>query len=176
MQNDGPLSGPTGPITAPLDAAKLESLRNRGAGWFSAIAAFSVINMLVLAFGGGVNFLIGLGVTQVIDVLCKLQAQRMPMPAAITLQVVGGAITVCIAGMFLLLGVSARRGHLWAFIVGMALYAIDGLIFLCFEDWWSLGFHAFALFMLSGGLSMQAKLNRLRNTVQESPVIDQAVN
>ncbi|MFQ5608913.1 MAG: hypothetical protein ACE5F8_01425 [Woeseiaceae bacterium] len=40
---------------------------------------------------------------------------------------------------------------LWAYILGMIVYALDGLIFVLVQDWVSVGFHAFVLFMLWGG-------------------------
>lgn len=161
---------PAQPTTPPpADIAKLQTQRNGGAGWFSAIAAFSIINLLILAFGGGVNFLVGLGITQLIDVLCMILAKRMDESAGMALRIVGGAVTVCIAGVFLFLGIMSRRGHLWAFMAGMVLYALDGLIYLFFQEWLSFGFHIFALLMLFGGLKAQFQLNRLQQHVLEQP-------
>ena len=171
MQEEDSVSGASEPAAPSADAVKLQSQRNRCAGWFSAVAAFSIINLLVLAFGGGVNFLIGLGATQVIDGLCQLQAQRLAPPAALALRLIGGGATVCIAGMFFLFGVMARRGYWWAFVVGMAMYAVDGLIFLWLKDWLSLGFHAFVLLMLAGGVQAQLQLNRLEKAAREGPSV-----
>lgn len=75
MQEPEPIR-PAQPLTSPpAEIAKLQGQRNAGAGWFTAIAAFSIINLLILAFGGGVNFLVGLGITQFIDALCLLAAR-----------------------------------------------------------------------------------------------------
>ena len=38
-----------------------------------------------------------------------------------------------------------------AFVVGMALYGLDGAIFLLVQDWVGVGFHAFALTMMARG-------------------------
>lgn len=172
MQEPEPVRRPAPPPIAPADIAKLQGQRNAGAGWFTAIAAFSIINLLILSFGGGVSFLVGLGVTQLTDGLCLLLAKRMDESAGIALRTAGGAVTVCIAGMFLLLGIMARRGRLWSFMAGMVLYALDGLIFLWFQDWLSFGFHVFALLMLSGGLKAQFQLNQLQQNPPQQPDAD----
>ena len=46
-------------------------------------------------------------------------------------------------------------------IIDMALYALDGLIFLGFGLWLDLAFHAFALFNIYKGLSALNELNQL---------------
>jgi hypothetical protein len=162
MQGSEPVRQGPASAVGPAEIAKLQNQRNGGAGWFSAIAVFSIINLLVLAFGGGISFLIGLGITQLIDLLCLFIAQQMDPDAGTVFRVLGGAVTVGIAGLFLLAGMLAKRGHLWAFMAGMVLYALDGLIFLWFQEWLSLGFHVFALLMLAGGLKAQFQLNRLQ--------------
>lgn len=172
MQESEPVRQQSPSALGAAEVAKLESQRNGGAGWFSAIAVFSIINLLILAFGGGVNFVIGLGITQLIDVLCMILSKQLEANAGIIFRVVGGIVTVCIAGLFLLLGVLSRRGHLWAFLVGMVLYALDGLIFLFFQDWLSFGFHVFALLMLAGGMKAQLQLNRLPPPVAEAPTVE----
>ena len=55
----------------------------------------------------------------------------------------------------------SREGHRWAFLAGMALYALDGLIFLGFGLWLDLAFHAFALFNIYKGLSALNELHQL---------------
>lgn len=160
-----PMPDVGGPDPANLvETMRLEAQRNGGAGWLSAIAGFSLINLVVLAVGGGISFIIGLGVTQVIDGLCQAFAQQMEGRSGLLLRVAGGTLTFGIAGLFLLFGGLARRGHLWAFIVAMILYAADGVIFLLFQDWLSVGFHVFALFMIFQGVAAQLKLNRLNSS------------
>ena len=56
--------------------------------------------------------------------------------------------------MFVALGYFARRFSVAAFVAGMVLYALDALLFVIVGDWIAVGFHAFVLFMLWGGLSM----------------------
>ena len=39
----------------------------KGASWFYWIAGASVVNTIIFLFGGNLNFIVGLGVTQVIN-------------------------------------------------------------------------------------------------------------
>lgn len=170
MQQQEPIGKAAASAASPQEIAKLQTQRNGGAGWFYAIAGFSIINLVILAAGGGVNFLIGLGTTQLIDVLCMTLAEQMEHPAGVVVRIVGGAVTVVIACLFLLFGFFARRGHWPVFIGGMVLYAIDGLIFLWFQDWLSFGFHIFALFALSGGLKAQFQLDQIERRSQMAEI------
>jgi len=63
------------------------------------------------------------------------------------------------AAVFVFFGVFANKRHTWSFIVGMALYALDGLIFLIGPDWLGVGFHAFVLFCLFRGFKACRALN-----------------
>lgn len=131
-------------VTAPVStgsaaAAQLKS----GASWFYWIAGLSIINSIIALTGSGVGFILGLGITQFIDAFAQSLEGSGKM-VAIFLDVVA-------AGIFVLFGVFANKRHTWAFIVGMLLYALDGLLFLLVQDWLGLGFHAFALFCLFRG-------------------------
>ena len=62
------------------------------------------------------------------------------------------ALDLLAAAVFILFGVFANKGHRWAFIVGMVLFALDGLIFLLAQDWIGVGFHVFVLYCFFRGL------------------------
>jgi hypothetical protein len=55
----------------------------------------------------------------------------MPSPGALAQQAWSwrSCSDVVVAGVFVLFGVFATKKHLWAFIVGMILYALDGMFF-----------------------------------------------
>lgn len=129
-----------------------------GANWFYWIAALSVVNSVIIACGAEWNFVVGLGITQVIDVIAMLVAQDLNPTAAMVLTGIALAISVTIAGMFAGMGYLANRAHTWVFIIGMLVYACDGLLFLIFQEWLSVGFHAFALFGLFSGLKAAQQL------------------
>lgn len=130
---------------------RLQSTVKRGAGWFMAVAAFSVINSALMMSSAKLHFIVGLGVTQIADGIGH------------TGGTVGGAagmiVSLCAAGVFLLFWKFAKEGQQWAFLVGMTLYGLDGLIFLGVGLWLDLAFHAFALFNMYKGLAAVKQMN-----------------
>lgn len=130
-----------------------ENQLKSGANWFFFIAVLSIINSIIVLGGGTFNFIVGLGVTQVLSAFA-LQAGTAGKSVAFVL----GIIT---AGIFALFGYLARQRQKWAFVVGMILYAFDGLLFVLVQDWLSIGFHVFALYCIYRGLAALGSLNRL---------------
>src|SRR5580658_5715611 len=108
------------------------------ARWFYWIAGLSLINSAVVIFGGSFHFVVGLGVTSVVDVLAK-QAGSAGVILDLT-------INGFVAALFCLFGSFAGKAQKWAFLVGMVLYALDGLLLLMGGDILSVGFHAYALY------------------------------
>jgi len=141
---------------------RLESQFKSGANWFFFIAGLSVINSLVLLLGGTFNFIVGLGITQVISALAR---ELGPIWKTIAF-----VLSVIAAGFFVLFGALAKKRHKWAFIVGMILYAFDGLLFLLVQDWLSIAFHLFALYGIYKGLGALTSLNSLEAEKSASPV------
>lgn len=47
---------------------ELETRLNSGAGWFYWIAGLSLLNSIIMLSGSDLYFVIGLGITQIIDV------------------------------------------------------------------------------------------------------------
>lgn len=133
--------------TDPVLVAQLKS----GASWFYWIAALSFIGSLAATGGWGLHFLFGLGVTRQLD---YLGAQFGGSAKIVTL-----ALNALVAGIFILFGVLAGKRHLWAFIVGLALFAIDTVLMMLAQDWLSVAFHAFALFFIYRGLQACRALN-----------------
>jgi len=136
---------------------RLENQHISGANWYFWIAGLSMINTIILMSGGQWSFIIGLGLTQIIDSI----ALQMGAELVGFAKIIAFIIDLCIAGIFVLFGVFARKKHVWAFIVGMILYAFDGLLFLLIKDFMSLGFHVFALFFLFGGLKAVQEIKKL---------------
>jgi hypothetical protein len=126
-----------------MDAAQAAQLRG-GASWFFWIAGLSLINSLAALTGSNWGFILGLGVTQVIDAIAQEIGGAGPL--------VGFALDLGAAGLFIGFGILARKGLAWSFVVGMILYGLDGLLFLLVGDWFGLAFHVFVLFCLFKGL------------------------
>ena len=134
---------------------QLEQRFRSGANWFFWIAGLSLLNSVMLHSGSNWSFIVGLGITQVIDAVA-LNSATGPMATAIAL-----ALDAFVAGFFVLFGVLARKRYIAAFVIGMVLYAADGLLFLMVEDWLSMGFHVLALVFIFRGMLTCRELTRL---------------
>lgn len=125
----------------PETAAQIKS----SASWFYWIAGLSLVNSLVALSGSDWRFILGMGVTQIIDIFAdRASGGGKAIVLVLDLLMIGTAVTF---------GIFANKGHRWAFIVGMILYALDGIIFVLAGDWLPVAFHAYALFRLYQGLA-----------------------
>jgi hypothetical protein len=145
---------------AMLALANLRRRVKNGANNFYWIAALSVINSIIALFGGQVTFVIGLGLTQVVDGLIFFLAQQIPQ-AVTVIRIVGIVVSVGLALVFAAFGYFAGKSKRWAFQVGMGLYALDGLLLLYFQDWLGFGFHIVILWALYGGLKALGQLDEI---------------
>ena len=143
-----------------LELFKLEKSFKAGAGWFFWIAGLSLINSIIILSGKNWSFIVGLGITQVVDMVAR--------EIGAFGKVAGLVLDVAAAGVFVVFGLLSYRRYSWAFVVGMVIYGLDGLIFLLAMDFLSLGFHAFALVCIFSGLRSLKKLKLLES--QAAPV------
>ncbi|MFH0925582.1 MAG: hypothetical protein V1872_08140 [bacterium] len=142
---------------------KIENQVKAGTSWFFWIAGLSLVNSIILLSGGNWNFVIGLGVTQIIDTLGIQLAEKI----GIIGNVIAFIFDIGAAGIFILFGIFSKKKYSWAFIVGMGLYAFDGLLFLLAKDLLSIGFHIFALSCIWSGF----KANKLLTKTENSNII-----
>jgi hypothetical protein len=124
-----------------------------GARWFYWVAGLSLANTLAAFAGGHVHFLVGLGITQMVDAVARKAGPAATLPALV--------IDVMIAGAFLLLGLWSSRCNQFAFGVGMLLYAADGALLVLAHDWPSVAFHGLALFCMYRGFAAAQQLRGL---------------
>lgn len=145
-----------------LQAAMAELTRRMksGANNFYWIAALSVINSLVIEFGGNSYFVVGLAATLIVDTFFVELANSFA-EGALVVKLIGLAISIFVAGIFALFGLFANRGKNWAFLVGMALYVLDSLLMLAFQEWMGLVFHGLFLFGLFSGWRALSELKKL---------------
>ena len=129
----------------------LDARVTSGANWFYWIAALSLVNSVIVMAEGEWSFIVGLGVTQIVDWVSIVIAEEAPEWKTIVtvVAILANLVTVTICGSF---GFFANRKHVWAFWVGMVLYALDGLLILLVGDILSFGFHVFALWCIFSGL------------------------
>ena len=148
---------------------KLQAQHKSGATWFHWIAGLSIINSIVVLLGSQWSFIVGLGITQLVDGIAMGFAQQPAAQSSLILKVVGFVFDLLIAGLFVFFGFFATRRHTWAYIVGMVLYAFDGLIFLLVKDYLSIGFHIFALICIYNGLQASIKMIALEEAMRAVP-------
>jgi hypothetical protein len=140
--------------------AEITRRMKRGANNFYWIAALSVINSILSMTGSGTYFVIGLAVTLIADGMTVGLSQSMP-DASMIIKIIGLLLSILIAGIFALFGFFAGQGKRWAFLVGMVLYGLDGLIMLAFADWIGVLFHGFFLWGLFGGWRALGELQKM---------------
>src|SRR5581483_3287851 len=143
-------------------ALQLASIKVRirvSADWFFWIAGLSIINSVIMELGGGIRFVVGLGITEVVD--AAISHQTSGIHAA------GWIINLAIAGVFALFGKFGRDANKGAFIVGLLLYALDGLLLANYQIWFGVAFHAYALYRIYLGL---AALNQLEAAKQQAQI------
>jgi len=120
------------------------------ARWFWWIAGLSLVNTVLHYAGSNTSFVIGLGLTTLATFYFAQQIVLAAFACFVTI------------GFYFAVGLYAQRGRLWAFYLGLAVYVLDALIFLMFEDWMSVGFHALAIFFIVKGVM------RLRQSTGDS--------
>jgi hypothetical protein len=148
-------------VAADQERYRLEGQHKSGANWFYWIAGLSLINTLMNLFGGRFSFLVGLGITQFVDGIVYGISGNVAQDMALVVKIVGFAVNLTVAVVFIVFGILARQQRKWAYIVGMTLYALDALLFIWVGDWWSFGFHLFALYGLYMGLKARNRLAEL---------------
>src|SRR5438874_12427373 len=98
---------------------QIEHALKGSSGWFVAIAGLSLVNSVLSMTGASIQFIFGLGLTQIVDAIA-----HGSRGAGVAL----GLIVNCmIAGVFVFLWKFARVGAKWAFYSGMSLYVMDAL-------------------------------------------------
>jgi hypothetical protein len=125
------------------DRIQRENTFRGGADWYFWIAGLSVVNSLLSMTNSSWGFPVGLGVTQVFDAF-----GRELVSAA---RIIPLVLSVIFSSVFVAFGILARKRYRWAFPVGMAVYFLDGLLFLLVGEWVGFGFHLFALWGIYGG-------------------------
>jgi hypothetical protein len=120
-----------------------------GARWFWWIAGLSLVNIVMFQTGTKTSFVIGLGITTLSDALF------------VNAKPIGFLIDAVALGFFFLMGWLATQGKLAAFYVGLAVYVADALIYVRFQDWMPVAFHALAIyFIVKGAMALREALQK----------------
>lgn len=140
-------TAPAKPVT---DAARVRS----GAGWFYFIGGLSVLNSIMAFAGSSMMMMFGLTST--------LFATYLGIQLGGTASIVGMAATVCVALLFVGLGWMAQRGAVWAFITGLALYSVDGVVTVVLKDYLGAFVHVAGIVFIALGLLALLRTRRAR--------------
>lgn len=134
------------PAKAPVAAAPgaVSPAVRGGASWFYWIGALSLINTVLALSSAKIQFIFGLGVTQIADYI----GQGNGATGAVLTLIVNGFI----AGFFAIFGFFGSKGQKWAFIVGMIFYVLDAGLCLLAKDILATAFHGWALFRMYMGM------------------------
>src|SRR5688572_32206720 len=127
------------------DDAETEARMRSGSSWFYWIAGLSAINSVIYLYGSDVAFLAGLGLTQLADALVDF-AIEAGVPTAV--RGVAVVFNFALVAMFAFFGYYAGKRSSFAFVVGIVIYVLDGLLMLLLGIVLAAGFHAFALFFI----------------------------
>ena len=127
---------------------QLELRVKRGANWFYWVVGLSVVNSLAFVAGAKIQFLGGLGVTELADAVIDVTVRQGAPGGLRAVSVVFDLVAVV---GFALAGYFANKLSRTAFLIGIVVYAIDTVIVLLLGDWFMTAFHVFALYQLIRG-------------------------
>ncbi len=136
---------------------RAERVVKTGAGWFLTIAILSLVNSILSMSGTHVRFIFGLGIAEFVDALAHQAGQ-----SGVALDLI---INGFVAGVFVLFWHFGRKGEKWAFMAGMALYIVDGLVMLYFKDLLAVAFHAYGMYRIYTGMSGIPALQKLQQAL-----------
>ncbi len=125
----------------------------RASSWIKSIAVLSLINSVVFYVGGGISFVIGLGVTQLFEGI--VGSMKLGTGGI----VVSFIFSIFISLIFIGLSIFAKKGNAWAFWITIILYGLDTLLFFLVMDFLSIGFHLFAGWYILEGLRASLRKN-----------------
>jgi len=149
--------------------AELAHNYKRGSNWFYWIAGLTIITSLIAMGGGGIRFLISLGVTQIMDrIAADLSVEMGAGAKAIAL-----VLDLIVTGIFVLFGYLANQKQIWAYVIGMVVFALDGLLSLLDGDIISVLAHAFVLFFLIRGFLAGRDLIALEKSMAQQAAAPQ---
>lgn len=138
----------------------------RGANWFYWIAGLSMVNSIAFLVGANFHFLAGLGVSEIVDAVGD-EIIKQGGPTAIKLVAI--VFDIIAFGGFALAGYFSNKLISPVFLIGIIIYAIDGVIVLILGDLFMAAFHAFALYQLIRGFIACRELKQYQK--MPTPVI-----
>jgi len=153
-----------------MEHADLATKYKSGANWFFWIAGLTIVTSILSFTGANWRFLISLGTTQVIDALANAMSEELggaPKVVALVLDLI-------LSGVFVVFGVLANKKFLWAYILGMAVFIVDGLVSMLVQDWVGVIAHVVVVFFMVPGFMAGRKLVEIEQMMAQSQAQAQA--
>ena len=150
--------------------AQLTQGYKSGANWFYWIAGLTMITSLIAFGGGGFRFLISLGSTQIIDGIAAAVSEEIGGAA----KVVALLLDLIVTGVFVLFGFLANKKMLWAYVLGIVAFGLDGIVALLVSDFIGVVAHAVVLFFLVRGFLVGRELVSLEKEMAQQAAAPQA--
>lgn len=144
--------------------AALNDSYKSGANWFYWIAGLTLITSIMGLTGGGWRFFLSLGTTQIIDAIAYAAADDLGNAT----KVIAIVLDIFITAMFVAFGVLAAKRQLWAYMLGMVVFLLDGFVSLLIFDWLSVLMHGVALFFMFRGYMAGRELVALEKVMAQS--------
>ncbi|OHD36061.1 MAG: hypothetical protein A2Y30_01305 [Spirochaetes bacterium GWE1_32_154] len=148
----------------------LKNQMKNGLSWFYWIAAFSTINSILFFINADISFLAGLGITQIINVFIN-EIQHA--------KIIGLILNIVFILGFILLGEYSKKSNP-LILFGIIIYSLDSIIFLFIQDWFSFGFHVFAIMGIISGYKAKKNLFEFENNqkinIEKLDIIDETKN
>jgi len=164
--------------TPTVDASQMATLQKKvavegkfknGVNWFFWIAGLSILNTLIFLLGGSITFVVGLGITQIVDGFMYGLASEIGQ-GGIVARLIGFVIDIFVSGIFVLFGILGRKRFRWSIVLGAVLYALDGVILIPFKDVLGVAFHIWALSGIVGSLKWLKELQALEQPKTASAI------
>lgn len=144
--------------------AELSQRFRSGAHWFYWIAALTLVTSIISVLGGGWRFFLSLEITQVIDAFAVLFSEQLGDAT----KVIAIVLDIFITAMFAGFGYLATKRRLWAYVAGMVVFLLDGLLSLVFVDFIGIIVHGFVLFVMVRGFMAGREMLSLERAMAEA--------
>lgn len=144
---------------------QLSERYQKGARWFYLIAALSLVTSVIMLLGGGWRFFLSLGVTQIIDGIATALSAELGNAT----KVIAIVLDIFVTAIFAAFGFLASKKQLWAYVAGMVVFLLDGLLSLAFFDVIGILVHGFVLFVMFRGFQAGRELMALERTMAQAP-------
>lgn len=144
--------------------AQLSESYKSGANWFYWIAALTIVTSVIGLMGVNWRFFLSLGTTQIIDAIANATAPELGNAT----KVIALVLDIFITAIFVGFGVLAKKKHLWAYVLGMVVFLLDGLLALAIVDWIGVIVHGVVLFLMFRRYQDGREMVALERTMAQS--------